>query len=253
MIVAELLKQPRPLLLAHRGNSSAAPENTMPAFLSALAVGVDLIEFDVQAAADGTLIVIHDDTLERTTDSRSVWHEERSPLAARTPAELSQLDAGSWYSPSFAGTRLSTLDQALATLLPQAALMIERKSGTAATLIETLARHRANEHVTVLAFEWPFVAECHAESPDLILGALGEGDLTVERCQQATSIGASIVGWEAARLTAASIAEAHRLGLKVWAWTVDSFAQAEQLLAAGLDGVITNRPASIKPLCHAGR
>ncbi|MBS0209019.1 MAG: hypothetical protein JSS27_08710 [Planctomycetes bacterium] len=242
-----LFHQSRPLLIAHRGNSCAAPENTLPAFLSAVELGVDLVEFDVQAASDGTPIVIHDDTVARTTDAKALWGNDRLKVADLNVAELHSLDAGAWFHARFANTRLSTLDEAIAALVPQTCLMIERKSGTPEQIVGVLNRRQAGDYVTVQAFDWEFLAACHALSPNLQLGALGEGELTNALCQRAVQIGAAIVGWEAPRLTPASIALAHSMKLKVWAWTVDDPDLATRLLAAGIDGLITNRPAAMKP------
>ena len=84
------------IVLAHRGYSAKAPENTMAAFELALAVGADGIELDVHMTRDGEIVVIHDDTLDRTTNGKG-------PVSDQTMAELRELDAGSWFSPEFAG------------------------------------------------------------------------------------------------------------------------------------------------------
>ncbi|WP_165356801.1 glycerophosphodiester phosphodiesterase [Nocardioides zhouii] len=95
------------LLVAHRGASAVAPENTLSAFRAAIEAGADAIEFDVQASADGQLVVVHDSTLDRTTDGTGAVFETDG-------ATIAGLDAGGWFSPGFAGERVPTLEEVLA-------------------------------------------------------------------------------------------------------------------------------------------
>lgn len=112
----------RPLIVAHRGASAMAPENTLAAFRAAVELGADAIELDVQRTADGQLIVMHDPTVDRTTDGRG-------PLAAHSLAALKALDAGGWFGPQFAGERLPTLQEAVNVIEEKAGLFIEIKQG----------------------------------------------------------------------------------------------------------------------------
>ena len=111
------------IVLAHRGYSAKAPENTMAAFELALAVGADGIELDVHMTRDGEIVVIHDDTLDRTTNGKG-------PVSDQTMAELRELDAGSWFSPEFAGERIPTLKLVLELIKDKDVLLnIEIKTG----------------------------------------------------------------------------------------------------------------------------
>src|SRR5512146_1026748 len=94
----------KPLVFAHRGASKVAPENTLPAFEAAIALGADGVELDVQATADGKLVVFHNPRLEGTTNGSG-------PVSAQTFDRLRALDAGSWFAPAFAGTRIPTLTE----------------------------------------------------------------------------------------------------------------------------------------------
>jgi len=94
----------RPLVIAHRGESATAPEQTLVAFELAAELGADMIEADVRRTPDGRLVLLHDALLDRTTDGRG-------PLSALSFDELRQLDAGSWFSPRFAGERIPLLDE----------------------------------------------------------------------------------------------------------------------------------------------
>ena len=239
----QLLLQQRVLVIAHRGNSSAAPENTLPAFQSATALGVDLVEFDYHHSADGVPVVIHDATLDRTTDAASRWGMENLAVAGRTMAELATLDAGSWFASQFAAARLSTVaDAGVAIHAGGCVTLIERKTGDAATLIAALAKHDRLGDAIVQAFDWTFLAECRRLEPRLVVGALGRGAITSERLADVVAIGAKFIGWADADLHGENVALAHRLGLKVFDFTVDDDLRAVQLIAFGLDGIITNVP-----------
>ena len=238
----ELAAASRVLVIAHRGDSRNAPENTLPAFEAAAELGVDFVELDYLTAADGVPVVFHDEFLDRTTDACRRWAGRRIPLAAKTFAELSELDAGSWFSPQFAGTRVSSLEQVLAAIVPRACLMIERKSGDAAACVDLLRSQDALDRVTVQAFDWQFLRQCHELAPELLLGALGDKRLDQQRLDAACATGAHLIGWEAAALDGPTIAAVHACGLKAWAWTVDEPSEARRLLAAGVDGLISNVP-----------
>jgi glycerophosphoryl diester phosphodiesterase len=246
--VRELLDASRVLSIAHRGNSRQAPENTLPAFESAAALGVDLVELDYLATADNVPVVFHDEFLDRTTDACRRWGGRRIPLASKTFGQLSELDAGSWFDPRFAATRVSSLEEVLEAILPRACLMIERKSGDAPTCVELLRSRGACDRVTLHAFDWQYLHKCHALAPELVLGALGEKRLDAQRLDDACATGASIIGWEAAALDEAAITASHARGLKVWAWTVDEPEAARRLLSAGIDGLISNVPAVMQQL-----
>lgn len=241
---AARIASPRPLVIAHRGASWQFPENTLPSFAAAVAVGADAVEFDFQAAADGTLVVIHDDTLERTTNAAALWGHE---LAVRHHpwAELSQLDAGSWFGPQFRGTALPTLEQALAAIVPQAIAVAERKSGPAGELVSQLRSLGCLDRVVVQAFDWAFLADCRRLAPELTLAVLGEKTLRAEHLDEAVRLGARAVGWDDAASDAGTIAAIHARGMRAWVWTVDDPARQQQLLAWNVDGLITNDPAAL--------
>jgi len=237
----------RVLVIAHRGNSRQAPENTLPAFVSAAKLGVDFVELDYRHTADDVPLVFHDEHLDRATDARRHWSEARIPLAGKTLAELRPLDAGSWFSPEFAGTRLSTLAELLAAL-PETCFMIERKSGSAKVLVELLEASQANDRVIVQAFDWDFLRDCRRLSADLPLGALGSKQLTDAGLNEARALAAAVIGWEAASLRRSEIERIHAAGMKAWAWTVDDEQLAQRLVDDGVDALISNRPAAIQGL-----
>ncbi len=246
----EILASSRPLVIAHRGDSRQAPENTLPAFRRAVQLNADFVELDYQESCDGVPIVFHDDTLDRITNARQVWPDSppNIAIASRSLSELRRLDAGSWFSPEFRETPLSTLAEVCDQVAPRALLAIERKTGSVRTLLAVLTENVASERSIVMAFDWQFLTELHAALPELPLVALGEGPLTDEKLTAAQAAGVSAIGWENDALVCADIGRAHARGLKVWCWTVDDRGRATELWTAGLDGLITNVPGEMLSL-----
>ncbi len=125
-------------VVAHRGSSGAAPENTLAAVRLAIAQKSDVVENDIQRTLDGELVIMHDLTLARTTDVEQVF-PNRAPWNVRdfTLAEIEQLDAGSWFAPEFAGERVPTLAEWFRAVGQQAGMLLEPKSPELYPGIET--------------------------------------------------------------------------------------------------------------------
>lgn len=177
----------RPLVLAHRGALRAAPENTIPAFEQALAQGADGVELDVILSRDGEVVIIHDDTLQRTTNGRG-------PVADLTLAELKQLDAGAWFDARFAGTCIPTLAEALAALSAPARINVELKappypatSALAARALAVVRAAGAEDRVLFSSFSPWMVQQARSAGVDPVRLAL----LAVNR--------PLLAGWLAAR------------------------------------------------------
>ena len=250
--MSSLIDSSRPLVLAHRGDSRVAPENTLPAFESALKLGVDLVELDYHQSADGVPVVFHDEELDRCTDAYALWGGQKTLLASRNWSDLCQLDAGRWHGERFTGTRLSTLEDALRLICPRAGCMIERKGGDAETLVALIKRLGYVDRCVVTSFDWDFLARCRLLSSDLLLGALGTDTLTEEHLLQASNFGARVIGWDNHFVTAQHIALVHSQGMKAWVWTVDDPSRAAELVDWGIDGLISNVPGDIQAVL-AGR
>lgn len=228
------------LSIAHRGNSLYAPENTLAAFRAAEGVA-DLVETDVRVSSDGRLVLMHDATVDRTTDGTGA-------VAGLTLAQLRALDAGSWFSPVFAGERVPTLEEMVTATLPFATPLIEHKAGTAAQIVDELRRLDAVSRVVVQSFDWAFLAAAHALEPTLRLGALGSGNFTAAQLTNIINSGATIVAWEKASVTPAMVAAVHQAGLALYVWTVDSPAEIRRFTEMGVEGIISNDPAAVRGL-----
>lgn len=253
-----LLAETRPLVIAHRGYSAFAPENTLPAFDLGKRAGADLVELDYFHTKDGVPVVLHDPTLDRTTDAVEKLGARGIRVDARTAAELRSLDAGRWFGDAYAGTRLPTLIEALENIQRDGGVtLIERKAGDAATVARLLTARRLINDVIVQSFDWAYLRDLHAALPGQILGALGppatrdgrtlsteEKALTPAWVDDAAATGARVVVWNR-QITPAAVDHAHARGLKVWAYTIDDPIQAAALLDLGIDGIITNNPSLI--------
>lgn len=253
-----VLQTPRPLVIGHRGYNAFAPENTLPSFKLAKAAGADLVELDYHLSRDGVPIVIHDSELDRTTDAVEQWGGKKIRVDGRTAAELRQLDAGKWFNPNLAGTRLLRLDEALTFIQTNGGMtLIERKSGDAAGLAQLLREHKWINQLVVQSFDWTFLRDFHKEAPDQILGALGpagsrggkklsneEKQLSPQWVKEAKETGASVVVWNNL-VTREGVADAHRQGVKVWVYTINDPNEAVGLVDLGVDGIITDNPSLI--------
>ncbi|MBL9122012.1 MAG: hypothetical protein JNG90_00135 [Planctomycetaceae bacterium] len=243
-----LVTADRILVIAHRGDSKVAPENTLPAFQSAVDVGSDLVELDYVHTKDGVPLVIHDDTLDRTTNARQIFGGEKIPVASKTLQELAPLDAGEWFGKNFRGTRLPTLDQSLDVIQRGSVTLIERKKGDAKTCYELLRSKDLLDEVVVQAFDWDFLADFHQLAPHVALGALGHDELTDAKIAAVKRTGATVVGWQQDQLDQAGVNKLHDAGYRVWAWTVDNLGRADELADMGVNGIITNIPKQVKAL-----
>lgn len=222
---------------AHRGASGQAPENTLGALARALALGADLAEIDVRLTADGHLAVIHDATLERTTDGQGL-------VAVRTMAELAKLDAGAWFGPEWAGQRVPELGAVLTQIGGHLRLNIELKpDGRPETMLDELlrqlARHDPAHRCVVTSFDTDLVDELKARAPaqaaGYIFGAGGLPDRAFSATVEVLSVERSLVDAAFCELAAAA-------GKSVHVWTVDEPAQMRHFRRLGVEAIITNHP-----------
>lgn len=232
-------------IIAHRGNSSVAPENTLAAFKSALDVPSDLVELDYYHSADGVPVVIHDEILDRTTNAADVFGKPKLVVGDFAHSELRKLNTGSWFDDRFAGEKMPTLLESLAVIQSRSTTLIERKAGDAETLVRLLEKENLIDRVVVQAFDWDFVAKCRQLSPRLALGTLSGKPAAEEQIRAAAATGADLIVWDHQKLGRPQIDLIHQLGKKAWVYTIDELPRARQFITAGIDGIITNKPAEI--------
>ncbi|MDO4412897.1 glycerophosphoryl diester phosphodiesterase [Cutibacterium sp.] len=230
-------------IFAHRGLNRRAPENTMAAFRKAVDAGVTWIETDVDVLQDGTVIICHDTTLDRTTNCTGSYYKLNR-------ADLAFIDAGSWFSPAYAGEPLPTLFQ-LVDYMNETGLNanIEIKSneaGAAMTrqLISAVAHELRRLHgpqVIVSSFNHVLLHEFHALAPDIPLGCLYETAALYEDWRSILElVGATYIHPEDRDLTRERVAAFRDAGFGVNVWTVNSVARAHELFNWGVEGVFTD-------------
>jgi glycerophosphoryl diester phosphodiesterase len=245
---------PLPLLVGHRGAAALAPENTLAGFRAAAAAGVTGVEFDVRLSADGVPFVIHDATLDRTTDGKG-------PIAALSAAQLAAFDAGAWFAPRFKGERLPTLEAAIGVLTDLGlAANIELKSEgdgarpLAAAVVAVIARAWPADRAPPLlsSFDTGCVAACRDLAPAVprafLVEAPDRAALAAARRLDCMAIHANH-----RRLNEKLTTMVKNEGWRCAAYTVDDPARAKRLLAWGVDSIITNAPDRLKAALDAAR
>jgi glycerophosphoryl diester phosphodiesterase len=247
-VVRTLPAWPYPLWIAHRGAGKLAPENTMAAFRLGAVHGYRMFECDAKLSADGVVFLMHDATLERTTSGQGIggdlsWHA------------LSQLDAGSWHSRTFAGEALPTLEalarfcQANSYLLN---IEIKPTPGTEAATGEAVARLTAQlwQGAAVLplltSFKPEALAAAQQTAPELPRGLLVD-TLWGGWFEKAQELGCVAVVANYALWDAATVAQVHGAGMRCLSYTVNDDWAAQHLLALGTDGIITDRVDLFSP------
>ena len=225
------------LVIAHRGASSSAPENTRAAFDRALALGARHLELDVHATADGHVVVIHDAAVDRTTDGTGA-------VSSYTLAGLKGLDAGSWFGAAFAGERIPTLEETLARYGGRAHLHVEIK-GQAADLtrrtVDLIRQHRVERSVTITSFARARLEEVRACGLDVPLGWL-VAEATEAVIAEAGALGVAQLCPKASTVTGTLVGRLHGAGFLVRAWGVGTEQLMEQVVQAGADGMTVNFP-----------
>ncbi|MES2695932.1 MAG: glycerophosphodiester phosphodiesterase family protein [Verrucomicrobiota bacterium] len=241
-------------LIAHRGASHDAPENTLAALRLAWSQDADAVEVDAHLTSDGRLAVIHD------PDTRRTARVERL-VAEMTLGELQRLDAGSWKAPMFAGEPIPALDAALLLVPAGRRIFVELKSGPEAVpeLVRCLIRSRLNPaQVVVIAFDFEVARAakqqlarcevCWLLERDSEAGRL-EWKEIVRRARAARLDGLDLKA-EWVDRESELVAQTHAAGFKLYVWTVDDAPLARRLAAAGVDGITTNRPAWLRAGLH---
>ena len=234
-------------VIAHRGDSGSAPENTLVAFERAVRIGADVVEIDAHMTADGELVVIHDGSVARTTNASDMWSHGDLGVADRSLADLRTLDAGGWFDAAFAGQRIPTLGEAIGTITAndRTGVLLERKAGPAEVYATLIRDSSLLKHVVVQSFDWEFLTEMRQLLPEALLVGLGGGELDEARARELTAVAAAGIAWRHTDVTAAMVEVAHGAGLAVWAWTPDDPDAWQRLKLLEVDGVITNQPGQL--------
>lgn len=230
---------PKPWVVAHRGASGHAPENTMAAFRRAVELGATFIETDLHLTKDAALIAIHDSTLDRTTSGRG-------PVRNFTLAEIRELDAGSWYGTQFKNERVPTLEEIVAFAREaDIVFYLEVKAadvwGVEHALVSALRKAQEAMRIAVLSFDLNALANVRKLDASLMTGFLFEKKRP-DAVQAAAGIGVRQLAPRADLLSATLVEQAHSEHLQVVTWTVNEPEQMRAAIATGVDGVMTDYP-----------
>lgn len=220
---------------AHRGASGEAPENTLAAFRAAERASADGLELDVRLTADGCPVILHDETLDRTTDGRG-------PLACCTLADLRRFDAGGWFGPQFVGEPVPMLEQVLKWAAGRLRLNLEIKEYAAGLAVAALVCRYPACRVLLSSFDHDLLAALRKQIPGLAIGFLSESRRWFEQIAAAAACGAESFHPRRDLLDGEQVALCHARGLKVYPWVVDDEATCRVLLGMGVDGFFTNYP-----------
>ena len=235
-----------PWVVAHRGSSHVAPQNTLAALEAAWRAGADSIEIDLQLTADGVAVVIHDDTVDATTDGSGL-------VSDLDLVELRRLDAGSWFSPAYAGQRVPTFAEVTTFLAARHGidLLLELKgdwpADGAQAVVEAIRSARLDERVIVQSFSPATVAVLAGLAPDLRRGLLvaEADDGLLDLCAE-LGVVACNPHEELLRSRPELLTRLQGAGLQVMAWTANEPEQWAALHAAGVDAIITDRPDALR-------
>lgn len=230
-----------PTVMAHRGLSADAPENTLYAFSDAISVGADFIELDVQQTRDGVLVVMHDSNLKRTTGvNKDIWDVDY--------ADIQNLDAGSWFDPAYANARIPTLEETLQFVDKRAKLNIEIKPTKHGSdtleqdVAELITQYQYTDACYVTSFSYGSLKKVKEANPEIRTGYLvsvAYGQFYSLKYADAFSLNKVFV-------TSQVVNAAHQQGKQIFAWTVNGMSEVRSLCNLHVDSIITDDPVMVQ-------
>lgn len=230
-----------PTVMAHRGLSADAPENTLYAFSDAISVGADFIELDVQQTRDGVLVVMHDSNLKRTTGvNKDIWDVDY--------ADIQNLDAGSWFDSAYANARIPTLEETLQFVDKRAKLNIEIKPTKHGSdtleqdVAELITRYQYTDACYVTSFSYGSLKKVKEANPEIRTGYL----MSVAYGQFYSLKYADAFSLNKVFVTSQVVNAAHQQGKQIFAWTVNSMSEVRSLCNLHVDSIITDDPVMVQ-------
>ena len=230
-----------PTVMAHRGLSADAPENTLYAFSDAISVGADFIELDVQQTRDGVLVVMHDSNLKRTTGvNKDIWDVDY--------ADIQNLDAGSWFDPAYANARIPTLEETLQFVDKRVKLNIEIKPTKHGSdtleqdVAELITWYQYTDACYVTSFSYGSLKKVKEANPEIRTGYL----MSVAYGQFYSLKYADAFSLNKVFVTSQVVNAAHQQGKQIFAWTVNSMSEVRSLCNLHVDSIITDDPVMVQ-------
>lgn len=228
--------------VAHRGASGSAPENTMVAFKKGIAAGVDYIELDIHLSKDDHVVIIHDPTVNRTTNGFGY-------VRNLTLEEIKRLDAGSKFHPFFAGEPIITLDELFDELLHKVGIIIEIKNpeinvGIEEILADVINRYNNTENIIIQSANFESMKKVNQLLPEIPVAVLiskSKHPLSSEELDEIAEY-ATYINYNIRYLRKEDVEEIHKRNKKVMAWTIREPSSMNKALQLGVDGIITDYP-----------
>ncbi len=242
-------KNSRPMIIAHRGASAYAPENTIAAFKLAVKMGADAIELDVHQTKDGRLVVIHDETIDRTTNGNG-------SVSDFTLDELRKLDAGSWFDPNFEGEKIPTLEEAIEAVPDTIIIIIELKTGSHQSpgieenVIKIIRQNKTANRVILKSFNQEVLQRLRESAPEIplcyvyafripFLGMIIDKGISFGSI---FNVDVEYLQPHRLLLTKFFVKKARLRGFKIISWGVNSPQQIMKAINLGVDGIETDYP-----------
>lgn len=232
-----------PWVIAHRGASGHAPENTLAAFERAVQVGAGFIETDLHLTRDARFVAIHDSTLERTTNGAGAVHDF-------TLGQLRELDAGKWFDREFMGQKIPTLEEVLKfshehDVVFYLEVKYDAAWGMHHALVAALQNAQSAARTVVISFDPRTLMAVHNLDASLMLGLLVEVG-TPDSVKTAVNVGARQLCPRSLLVTPEFVNQTHQSDLHVVAWTVNSSEDMRAMMSAGVDGIMTDFPDRLR-------
>jgi glycerophosphoryl diester phosphodiesterase len=229
----------KPWVIAHRGASGYTPENTLAAFERAVQLGAGFIETDLHLTRDAQFVAIHDATLERTTNGRGAVRDF-------TLAELRRLDAGMWFDREYMGQRIPTLDEVLEFARKNDVIFYLEVKYDAAwgmhhSLVAALQKAENAARTIVISFDQTTLAALRRVDASVMMGLLAD-EPGPDYVKDALELGARQMCPQVSLITPDLVQRAHGADLQVATWTVNDAEEMRRVIAAGVDGIMTNFP-----------
>lgn len=245
-------------VIGHRGFSAQAPENTLAAFREGMKYA-GIIELDVHLTKDDSVVVIHDNKVDRTTNGKGA-------IAELTYAQIASMDAGSWFAQEFAGEKVPTLSQVLDLVQGKCMVLIELKwpeegnyEQLVTRVVDVIRNHRAEGWTIIQSFEYTYLEELHRMAPDITYYQLLYGTLSWPRSYFSREFhlgrypiieGIAGMAVNYKYLSPTMVASLKAKKLKVIAWTVNDSEDIRRVYNLGVDGIITDNPAAVNKELH---
>lgn len=237
-------------IVGHRGFSAIAPENTIASFIRAIEAGANMIELDVMMSGDGGVFVFHDYKLGRTTNGSGLFRRVSKNY-------IRGLDAGSWFSKSFAGERVPFLEEVIELAKSNLYINIEIKHKWIDGLhelvdktVRLVQKHQMMDSCIFSSFNLEALRYLHLKYPEAKFGPLYRHNLNPTPRSFPLKYGAQAVMLSHHFLNRRSVERLHKHGLKVMVYTVNSANRIEKLIKMGVDGIISDDPAMVKKIAH---